>query len=155
MEDHVTRPFVIEVLARMKKPSGLSAEAGIMKARYTATERFSVEFEALIETLGYVKKDKATLRLERDFEKERDFVLLPAARKKSGHGVFNAKNYALTINCAERFSVSAETGKGKEIRDFFVRIFDVIHDYHVLTLQIANNIYIDWASNNVFPGPSG
>ena len=34
-----------------------------MKARYTATERFSVEFEALIETLGYVKKDKATYRL--------------------------------------------------------------------------------------------
>lgn len=27
MEDHVTRPFVKEVLSRMKKPSGLNAEA--------------------------------------------------------------------------------------------------------------------------------
>lgn len=37
---------------------------------------FSVEFDPLIETLGYAKKDKATLRLERDFEKDKDFVLL-------------------------------------------------------------------------------
>ena len=34
MEDQVTRPFVIEVLSRMKKPSGLSAEAKTV-AQYT------------------------------------------------------------------------------------------------------------------------
>ena len=83
--------------------------------------------------------------MERDFEQDKDYVLLTDVGKHSGRGGHNAKVYALTINCAERFSVSAETGKGREIRDFFVRVFDVIQDYHVLTLQIANKLAVHQA----------
>ena len=113
--------------------------SGIMKARCTATETFSVEFDPLIDTLGYGKKQNATSRLERDFEEGKDYALLTG--KQSGRGS-NAKYYALTLNCAERFAAgsagSAETGKGKEIRDFFVRVFNVIQEYHILSLQIAS-----------------
>ena len=136
----------------------------ILQARYSTVEKFPINFDDLVKYLGYTKKHHPTDHLKSQFTEGEDWILLPknggraeqssetqvlfpGPGEKSGRGR-PTDQYRLTRTCAEMFALWAGTEKGKQVREFFVTILDVIQDYHVLSLQIANKLAVHQARHD-------
>ena len=157
-------PTIDEWLADHLSQSHKQMYMQILQARYSTAEKFPIDFDDLVRYLGYTKKHHPTDHLKSQFIEGEDWILLPkngerveqssetsgifpGPGEKSGRGR-PTDQYRLTRTCAEKFALWAGTEKGKQIREFFVTILDVIQDYHVLTLQIANKLAVHQARHD-------
>jgi len=106
----------------------------LMQLRYQTKEQYPVRLKDLASALGYTGMQTAQDRLERDFLENSEFCLLKKDPERPRRGGQNAKNYALTLKCAQKFAVNCHTEQGKKVAAFFVETVEVLQDYHKLTL---------------------
>jgi phage anti-repressor protein len=83
-----------------------------------STEQYPVDFDRAWQWVGYASKQKGLDSLKRNFEEEIDFS---TTRLKSTGGR-PTDGYFLTVDCFKVFCMMAGTEKGKEVRQYYLRI---------------------------------
>ncbi len=105
----------------------------------TQGEPFPVDFDTLWPTVGFSRKDPAKRLLERTCQENSDYKLAhpEVEQTQGGH---NRESIQLTLNAAQKFALKADTKQSLPIADFFVRILEVVQNYHMLNLHFNHRL---------------
>jgi phage anti-repressor protein len=100
-----------------------------------STEKFPVDFDKAWQWVEYSNKANALRILQGNFKAETDYssVLRNRSDGKPGKPY---KAYYLTIYCFESFCMLAQTDKGKEVRDFFIKIKEAWNTLEMLIKRL-------------------
>jgi len=112
-------------------------------------EDFLIDFETLYKHLGYSRKDNAK-RVLKKLQENQDYRPFHTSVER-----FNPnpkERIFLTLRGAQRFALSSETERGKEIAKTIIRIFEVLVDYDLLSIymrgrRLRHDAIVEWFSN--------
>jgi phage anti-repressor protein len=86
---------------------------------FDSEETFSVDFDYAWQAVGYASKQKAERLLYKHFEENIDFLTNWLKSPEMGRP---SKAIYLTWNCCKEFAMMAGTSKGKEVRQYFIKV---------------------------------
>jgi phage anti-repressor protein len=84
-------------------------------------DRFPVSFNAAWRWIGYARKDNAVKALLNNFVENADFHLL-RNKAEQVSGAKHVNEYRLTTDCFKSFCMMAGTEKGKEVRQYYLKL---------------------------------
>jgi phage anti-repressor protein len=89
-----------------------------------SAETYPVDFDDAWQWLGYSRKEKAKLKLMKNFEQGLDFgIFHQTVQNSAGQGIGvgrPAEKIRLTVDCFKSLGMMAGTEKGREIRRYFL-----------------------------------
>ena len=89
---------------------------------YFSDDQFPIDFDDAWQWLGYSTKQKAKLKLQRNFEVEVDFTSFNQVVKcADGKGSSRCEKIILTVDCFKSMGMMAGTEQGKKIRSYFLQ----------------------------------
>lgn len=99
------------------------------------TNPFPVDFDEAWQWIGFSRKNNAKRILIREFESNRDFILLFKEQNKAT-SKSNPEKIYLTVDCFKAFCMLADTGVGKQVRRYYL---DLEKDYFEWKKVIEQN----------------
>ena len=114
-------------------------------ARYTVSEKYPVDLEAIWQRIGFPRKDSAVNFLKRYLTSGVHYLMTPRF-----HGVvINSEmydsargstpdEYALTLEAAQHLAMGAPGKNGRQVRDMYIRVVQRVQDYEILTRLYAS-----------------
>src|SRR6478609_3479245 len=145
-------PSIEEFLKVQLNPNELDWYNAFLKHRQNdGPEEFLIDFERLINNLGYSRKDSAK-RLLKQLEENVDYNILHQDVDPSIKGSKSKETITLTINAAQRFCLMSNTSEGKVIAKTIVHLMECLADYHILsaflkTKQFRHDTIVELYSN--------
>src|SRR4051812_13118415 len=97
-------PTIDEFLSTNLSEEHQSIYVLLLKERYSSTEKFPVNFDILVNSLGYTRKDSAKDILIKNFKADIEYVLLrfkPEQKYGEKRGGHNKEIIYLTLDCAQ------------------------------------------------------
>ena len=97
--------------------------------------KFVVDFDTVWKSVDFSRRDNAKKLLEKHFIQHIDYNKLApfsegASLGEPIHGGQNKENILLTVDCFKNFCMLASTPKAKEIRSYYVKMENVMHEYY-------------------------
>lgn len=90
---------------------------------------YVIELDNIWKWMGFSQKVNAKKLLMKHFTKNVDYkVLLCQEQKRSGPGGQNKENILLKIDVFKMMCILSQTEKGKNIREYFVHLEDLLHE---------------------------
>jgi phage anti-repressor protein len=83
-------------------------------------EEFPIEFDEAWRWIGYSQAQKAKKKLFNNFEQGIDYQIVSPKRVKSPQGGRPSDRILLTVDCFKSLAMMAGTGKGREVRKYFL-----------------------------------
>jgi hypothetical protein len=139
-----------ELFQLMKAQMSTDQEQIFMTSHYLYLQhgsdntKFVVDFDTVWKTVDFSRRDNAKRILEKHFTQHIDYKigdppncgaapLLGGAafsNKNLGGSGLNKENILLTVDCFKNFCMLASTSKAKEIRAYYVKMENIMHEYY-------------------------
>jgi len=109
--------------------------------------QFVVDFDNVWKTVEFTRRDSAKRILVKNFTEQIDYKIvaplfcgatLEAQNEQKKHGGQNKETILLTVDCFKNFCMLAATTKAKEIRSYYVKMENIMHEYYK-NFQSKNN----------------
>jgi phage anti-repressor protein len=109
--------------------------------------QFVVDFDNVWKTVEFTRRDNAKRILVKNFTEQIDYkivapqlggAILEAHNEQKIHGGQNKETILLTVDCFKNFCMLAATTKAKEIRSYYVKMENIMHEYYK-NFQSKNN----------------
>lgn len=96
---------------------------------YNSKSDFVIDLDDIWKWLGFSRKDPAKRAVQKFFTKDTDYkiALHPNVERKN-EGGFNRETVLLNIETFKTLCMLASTSKGKEVRNYFLKLEDIMHD---------------------------
>ena len=96
---------------------------------YHPTADFVIDLDDIWKWLGFHAKQNAKILLEKNFIKDKDYILLMLQDKQTNEtrGGHNKQTFLLNIRCFKLFCIKAGTEKANEIHEYFVKLEDIMN----------------------------
>ncbi len=91
-----------------------------MLAIIESNDPFPIGFDDAWKWIGYTRKDNAKRKLTSNFTKDVDYQSI-THKEKLGTGATHREIVKLTVDCFKSFCMMAETEKGREVRQYFLK----------------------------------
>ena len=105
------------------------------------TTAFVVDFDVVWKEIHFSRKADAKQLLIKKFNKHIDYKILATGYSVSSvetqnkHGGNNKETILLTVDCFKNFCMLAGTPKSKEIRKFYIKMENIMHQYTEIQLK--------------------
>ena len=114
-------------------------------ARYTVSEKYPVDLEAIWQRIGYPRKDSAVNFLKRYLTSGVHYLMTPRFHGMVINSEINDSargstpdEYALTLEAAQHLAMGAPGKNGRQVRDMYIRVVQRVQDYEILTRLYAS-----------------
>jgi len=93
------------------------------------TNDFVIDLDNIWKWMGFQQKVNAKTLLEKNFIKDKDYILLLLQQKQNDdtRGGHNKQTILMNIRTFKLFCIKAGTQKSNEIHDYFVKLEDILH----------------------------
>jgi phage anti-repressor protein len=97
---------------------------------YNSKTDYVVDLDDVWKWVGYSQKIKATLLLEKNFVKDKDYILLtqPVKQSLNTRGGHNKETFMLNITTFKKFCLKAGTKKADEIHDYYIKLEETLQE---------------------------
>jgi len=130
-----------ELFQLMKAQMSTEQEQIFMTSHYLYLQhgsdntKFVVDFDTVWKNVDFSRRDNAKKLLEKHFTQHIDYNKLApfsegASLCEKIHGGLNKENILLTVDCFKNFCMLASTSKAKEIRAYYVKMENIMHEYY-------------------------
>ena len=97
--------------------------------------QFVVDFDDVWKNVDFSRRDNAKRLLEKHFIEDIDYNKLVthlggASFNETIHGGQNKQTILLTVDCFKNFCMLAATPKAKEIRTYYIKMENIMHEYY-------------------------
>ena len=105
------------------------------------TTAFVVDFDVVWKEIHFSRKADAKQLLIKKFNKHIDYKILAtgysvaSVETQNKHGGNNKETILLTVDCFKNFCMLAGTPKSKEIRKFYIKMENIMHQYTEIQLK--------------------
>jgi phage anti-repressor protein len=113
---------------------------------YNQTTDFVIDLDNIWGWLGFQQKVNAKTLLEKQFIKDKDYILLLSQQKQTNdiRGGHNKQTFLLNIQTFKLFCIKAGTKKANEIHEYFIKLEELLHqvvqeETDELKKQLENN----------------
>ena len=92
---------------------------------------FVIDLDTFWKWLGFSKKDKAKILLEKHFTQGIDYKVLPLSREHflvNKNGGNNKETFMLTIKTFKLFCLKAGTKEADKIHEYYIKLEDTLHE---------------------------
>lgn len=114
----------------------------LVRSLLESSDPFSIDFDDAWRWIGYTRKDSAKKKLLNNFEENIDFKILQQTAENSAEqrlGGRPIEEIRLSIDCFKSLAMMAGTEKGRDVRQYFLRIEreykQIMQQPHSLTLS--------------------
>jgi hypothetical protein len=91
------------------------------------SNEFVIDLDDIWTWLGFARKTNAKNVLEKQFNKETDYLVLPQARENLSGGRPSEK-IMLNIKTFKKFCLKANTSKANEIHEYYIKLEETLHE---------------------------
>ena len=111
-------------------------------ARYTVSEKYPVDLEAIWQRIGFPRKDAAVRTLKQHLTPGLHYFEPPRAcggsRDLNENAAYLGDQYFMTLEAAQHLAMGAPGKNGRQVRDMYICVVQRVQDYEVLTRLYAS-----------------
>jgi hypothetical protein len=116
----------------------------VQVARYSISEKYPVDLEAIWQCVGFPRKDAAVRMLKQHLTPEMHYFVAP---QKTGSAAVSTERtsygpapdqYFMTLEAAQHLAMGAPGKNGRQVRDMYIRVVQRVQDYEMLTRLYAS-----------------
>ncbi|CAL8461188.1 g719 [Coccomyxa elongata] len=114
-------------------------------ARYSVSEKYPVDLEAIWQRIGFPRKDAAVRFIKSNLTPELHYLIIPGFCGMVINSEINDSargstpdEYALTLEAAQHLAMGAPGKNGRQVRDMYIRVVQRVQDYEILTRLYAS-----------------
>ena len=150
MELQIYSESADELFQIMKTQMSTEQEQIFMTSHYLYLQhgsdntQFVVDFDTVWKNVDFSRRDAAKRVLEKHFSEHIDYKIAAPpncgaapllgeaafSNKNLGGSGLNKENILLTVDCFKNFCMLASTTKAKEIRSYYVKMENIMHEYY-------------------------
>ena len=116
----------------------------VQVARYSISEKYPVDLEAIWQCVGFPRKDAAVRMLKQHLTPEMHYFVAPqktgsaaASTERTSYGPA-PDQYFMTLEAAQHLAMGAPGTNGRQVRDMYIRVVQRVQDYEILTRLYAS-----------------
>ncbi|MBW4666504.1 MAG: hypothetical protein KME60_03410 [Cyanomargarita calcarea GSE-NOS-MK-12-04C] len=111
----------------------------LAQSLYASQESFPVDFDFAVEWLGYSRKDNAKRALTKNFVNKTDFLIIEEMVERLQGGGAAVERIYLSANCLKEMGMLAQTEKGKQVRQYFLKCEEIAKKA-IAVIDSASNV---------------